>query len=91
MEQLAKAYNNVFRGNPTKAEQEMVLADLANESGFYKVTVPGTGLSLEYETGKRFLFGRMFRFLNMSDEEWRELQIASRQEAMIDSVEGSIQ
>lgn len=90
VEELAKAYNDVFRGNPDKAQQEMVITDLANQSGFYKVSVPGEDTSLHFETGKRFLFGRIFQFLNMSQMEWDELHVAVRQEAMIDSVEGNI-
>ena len=90
MQDLAQAYNAVFRGNPTKGDSEMVLADLANESGFYKVTVPGADVSLDFETGKRYVFGRIHRFLNMSQAEWDELHVAARQEAMADAIEGSI-
>jgi hypothetical protein len=89
MQDLANAYNHVFRGNPTKAEAEMVLADLANESGFYKVHVPGPEVSLEYETGKRAVFGRILRFIRMSQEEHTALEYAARQEALADQ-EGPI-
>jgi hypothetical protein len=90
VEQLSNAYNNVFLGNPTKAEQQMVLADLECESGFVQVVIPGPDVSLEYETGKRFLFGRIFRFLKMSAEEHDELHKAARMEAMVNSQEGTI-
>lgn len=90
MNDLAKAYSNVFRGNPTKAEAEMVLADIANESGFYKVHVPGPGVSLEYETGKRAIYGRIISFIQMSSEEHRSLEFAARQEALTDNSEGPL-
>lgn len=90
VETLAHAYNNVFNGNATKAEAQMVLADLENESGFVKVYTPGAETSLEFENGKRYLFGRIFRFLSMTPEEHNELHAAARQEALVDSQEGAI-
>lgn len=90
VETLANAYNNVFRGNATKAEQQMVLADLEKESGFVQVFEPGPGVSLEYENGKRYLFGRIFRFLAMTPEEHDALHRAARQEALTDAQEGAI-
>lgn len=90
IETLANAYNNVFMGNPTKAEQQIVLADLECESGFVQVVIPGPEVSLEYENGKRFLFGRIFRFLRMSMEEHNELHAAARLEAITNSQEGTI-
>jgi hypothetical protein len=90
VEILANAYNNVFMGNATKAEQQMVLADLENESGFVKVVIPGPGVSLDFEGGKRYMFGRIFRFLSMSFDEHNELHKAARQEALADSQEGNI-
>lgn len=89
-ELLAKAYANVFMGNATKAEAQMVLADLANESGFYKVFVPGEGVSLEYNEGKRTLYGRIMAFIQMSPEEHRALEHAARQESITDMTEGPI-
>jgi hypothetical protein len=89
-ETLANAYRNVFRGNPTSAEQQMVLADLENESGFVKVVLPGPGVSQEFETGKRHIFGSIFRFLAMSLEEQDALHHAARREALTDSEEGPI-
>ena len=90
VETLANAYNNVFRGKPTDAEQQMVLADLECVSGFVQVVEPGRNVSLEYENGKRFVFGRIFRFLSMTMEEQNALHQAARQEALINSQEGTI-
>lgn len=90
VETLANAYNNVFMGNPTKNEQQIVLADLECESGFVQVVEPGPGVSLDYETGKRFMFGRIFRFLKMTTEEHDELHKAARAEALANSQEGTI-
>lgn len=90
VETLTNAYNNVFMGNPTKAEQQMVLADLECESGFVQVVIPGSDVSLDFETGKRYLFGRIFRFLKMTQEEHDELHKAARAEAIANAQEGTI-
>lgn len=90
MERLAQAYVHVFRGNPTKEDQEIVLADLHNESGFSKVFVPGPRVNLNFEEGKRYTYGRIHRFLAMGNDEWRELQEAARREAMADAEEQPI-
>lgn len=88
---LSKAYRNVFIGNATREEAQTVLVDLANHSGFYKVLPPGaTKGDLSEANGKRAVFGRVFRFLNMSDEEIRGLEEAARLEALTDATEGEI-
>lgn len=89
-ETLGQAYRNVFFGNCTQAEAQMVLADLEKESGFVQVVVPGPGVSLDFENGKRYVFGRIFRFLSMTREEQDELHQASRRESLIDAQEGPI-
>jgi len=69
----------------------MVLADLANHTGFYQVLPPGTGVNeLVDANGKRAVFGRLFRFLRLSEEEVRALEEAARQEALADAQEGEI-
>src|SRR5689334_2539613 len=84
-ETLGIAYRNVFFGNCTQAEAQMVLADLEKESGFVQVVLPGPGVSLEFENGKRHLFGRIFRFLSMTREEQDALHKAARAEALVDA------
>jgi hypothetical protein len=83
---LAGAYHAVFAGDPTREDQELVLADLAKESGFYRVT-PARGTTTEelwQVEGKRLLFGHIFSFLNMREADLRELEYAARREAAMD-------
>lgn len=86
---LASAYRRLFAGHGSKADAEIVLADLANHSGFYRVTEPGAG-SLEYAEGKRAVYGRVFRFLRMSEAETAALEESARAEAVTDAREGEI-
>lgn len=88
---LTQAYRNLFDGRAAKREAQMVLADLANHSGFYQVLPPGAGPSeLAEANGKRAVFGRLFRFLRLSEEEVRALEEAARQEALADAREGEL-
>lgn len=78
---LATAYQRVFLGNPTNDDQNLVLVDLANATGFYRVTPPGptqTRDDIVFNEGMRAAFGRIFRFLNMTDQERDSLAAASR-------------
>lgn len=88
---LTRAYRNLFEGRATAQEAQMVLADLASHSGFYQVLPSGAGLEeLAEANGKRAVFGRLFRFLRLTEEEVRELEEAARQEALADACEGEI-
>ena len=88
---LAAAYRRVFSGRGSKADSELVLADLANAAGFYRVTEPEHGADrIAFQEGKRALFGRVFRFLRMTDEETVALEEAARAEALTDRHEGEI-
>lgn len=60
---------------------------LANHTGFYRVTEPGAG-ALDFAEGKRAVYGRVFRFLRMSDAEVASLEEAARAEALTDAREG---
>ena len=84
---LAQAYRRLFSGRGSKADGEVVLADLANHTGFYRVTEPGAG-ALDFAEGKRAVYGRVFRFLRMSDAEVASLEEAARAEALTDAREG---
>ena len=84
---LAAAYREVFKLG--REEAEIVLADLAAFSGFYRVTYPGAG-DLAFNEGMRAVYGHIFRFLRMTDQEIRELEEAARYEAVISSQEGDI-
>lgn len=81
-QQLHAAYLEVF-GKQTEAA-EIVLADLAAQTGFYMVEPPDADLSLYqagYSAGQRAAFGRLFHFLSLSDEQLRALEEAARAEA----------
>jgi hypothetical protein len=86
---LGAAYRRLFSGSGSKADAEMVLADLASHTGFYRVTEPGAG-SLDFAEGKRAVFGRLFRFLRMTEAEIEALEEAARAEALADAREGEI-
>ncbi len=85
---LADAYRAVFRDGGTSQDREIVLADFANYTGFYRVS--GPGLSAEdraFADGMRAAYGRIFRFLRLSREELDALEDAARQEAVTDAQE----
>ncbi len=86
---LALAYHNVFK---TQDEDvQLVLADLADYTGFYRVN--GEGIPPDdraFSDGKRAAFGRLFRFLNLTDDEKNALVQAARAETLASSNEGII-
>jgi len=64
-------------------DQELVLVDLAHFSGFYRVTPPESGDRdhIVFNEGMRTLYGRIFQYLRMSNDEIRSLETAARQTA----------
>src|SRR5262245_26409068 len=79
---LAAAYQRTFMGSPTNEDQELVLVDLADFSGFYRVTAPQSGSDqVFFNEGLRALYGRIFRYLRMSDAERQALETAARETA----------
>lgn len=68
-----------------------MLADLADYTGFYRVngeSIPPDERA--FSDGKRAAFGRLFRFLNLSDEERAGLVQAARAESLASANEGII-
>ena len=83
-EYLTKAYRDVFSGSASKTQAEAVLTDLAYYSNFYTTAPPASDLATYAEwNGMRMVFGRVFRFLKMSDAEIRRLEEAARQETLV--------
>lgn len=81
---LQEAYARVFTGDPSSEDQELVLADLAFYSGFAMVTPPDASPDfLRHTEGKRDLFARIRRHLNLSHSDVLALENAARQEAAI--------
>ena len=80
---LALAYQRVFTGSPNADDQGIVLVDLANFTGFYRVTPPegGDRDTIVFNEGMRTAYGRIFQYLRMSDVEIISLEVAARQTA----------
>ena len=80
---IAIAYQRVFTGSATGEDQGIVLVDLANFTGFYRVTPPEAGDrdAIVFNEGMRAAYGRIFQYLRMSDVEVRSLETAARQTA----------
>ena len=87
---LANAYVNVFRtGTGTGDERDVVLADLAEFCGFYRVT-PG-GVSHDeraFNEGLRAAYGRIMSHLRMTPDEREALETATRHEMFVTMAEG---
>jgi hypothetical protein len=82
---LISAYKEVFQGNPSGEDQEMVLADLANAASWRKVCPPTVSNDeLRYIEGARSLFSRVFAFISLNDGDVRALEEAARYEAAAD-------
>jgi hypothetical protein len=87
---LAQAYKAVFTGHPTRADQEIVLSDLASYTGFFKFyprDVPAD--VLRYSEGMRAAFGHIHGQLTLTAEQESGLQMAARREGAADNAEGS--
>jgi hypothetical protein len=78
-ERLRQAYYAVFIGKPTDDDQNIVLLDLADVSGFYKVS--SADMPHEYQAGMRAVYGRIFSYLRMSPDEIRSLEQAAHETA----------
>lgn len=80
---IAIAYQRVFTGSANSEDQSIVLVDLANFTGFYRVTPPETGDrdAIVFNEGMRAAYGRIFQYLRMSDVEVLSLETAARQTA----------
>lgn len=86
---LLQAYRDVFEREDESTE--MVLADLANFTGFFKVPPIGTPPDmLLVDQGSRAAFGRLFSFLSLPEERRAAMEKAARREAIADDEEGQI-
>jgi hypothetical protein len=82
---VAFAYRDLF--NKPGEQQEIVLADLADYTGYYRVEPPGADLTAyqaAYSAGLRAAFGRVLHFLSLTDEQLAALEEAARRESEID-------
>jgi hypothetical protein len=80
---IALAYQRVFTGSANAEDQGIVLVDLANFTGFYRVTPPegGDRDTIVFNEGMRTAYGRIFQYLRMSEVEIISLEVAARQTA----------
>ena len=78
---LTEAYVNVFRGSPSRADQEIVLADLAALSGFSLVSGFDTSdEELRMREGMRMLYAHIESHLSLSAGDREALREAARNE-----------
>ncbi len=74
--EVVLAYRSLFGG--TSPAVAIVLADLADRTGFYKVEAGGQGTEeLNYAAGLRAAFGPIFEVLNLSGEQVAALERAA--------------
>ena len=66
--ELSRRYERLFSGQGSASDAKIVLAHLADTSGFYRVTPPGCG-DVAFNEGKRAVFGVIFEHLNLTPEE----------------------
>lgn len=82
---LTQAYRAVFQPglSASSEDKEIVLADLLHRSGFNKYFGPEVSSDhLRYAEGMRALYGHIFGFLSLSDEDMAALERAARVEAV---------
>lgn len=82
---LISAYRSVFAGRGTSEDAQIVLADLANYTGFFRVS-PADVPEAELRTreGMRMAFSRINQFLTLNETDLHALQHAARTEAAVD-------
>ena len=87
IERLARAYRSFF----SSEDGQIVLADIVDYAGYYKVCDYSVGaLGLADHNARRAVFGRIFHFMRLTSEEVGELERAARQAQATSSREGSI-
>lgn len=89
---LAGAYKRVLvMGNASQQDRDLVLADLANQTGYYRVSTAETpDTDLRFAEGKRFVMARILHHLRMPHELQQQLEDAARQEQLTNTEEGEI-
>lgn len=89
---LANAYVQVFAlGSATQDQRDVVLTDLADFAGYYKVQGPGIDHDTRaFNEGMRAVFGRIMSHLRMTPDERAALERAARHEAFVNQTEGEL-
>jgi len=87
-EKLRACYRSVFKGKPTKAEQEVVLSDLCAFSGVH--TLAAADDNLIQREGRRSVGYRVLRYLELEEAERTALMQAVVMETLISDAEGDL-
>lgn len=87
-ETLRQAYQDVFRGTPSRQQQQAVLSDLLAFGNLFTVALPDEDLRLR--EGRRQVAYRLLRFLDLSDAERTATAVAAVTESLVSDGEGHI-
>lgn len=89
---LAGAYRRTLvEGNATQQDRDLVLTELANQTGYYRVSPADTGdVELRFAEGKRLIMARILHHLRMPRELQQELEDAARQEQLTKTEGGEL-
>ncbi len=87
-DKLRQAYKSVFKGKPTRQEQEVVLSDLFSFGALFTAATPDEELKLR--EGRRQVACRILRFLELEDAERMAMASAAALETLISDAEGPI-
>jgi hypothetical protein len=83
--QLSLCYARVFSATATQDDCQIVLADLANASGFFQVSGPTVSEpERAFADGKRAVMARVMRYVNMPPQMRMQLEQAALMEAQAD-------
>lgn len=86
------AYRRVLvEGNSTQQDRDLVLADLGNMTGFYRISqADASDAELRFAEGKRFVMARILHHLRMPREIQQQLEEAVKQEQLTNTEEGEL-
>lgn len=87
-ERLRQSYKAVFKGKPSKQDQETVMADLFAYGGLFTVALPDEDLA--QREGKRQVAYRILRFLDLDEAERTAATQAAVVETLVSDAEGPI-
>jgi len=80
---LGTAYRDVFSGNSSQSQRQIVLADLAANCGWNQVTLPeNTEQRIWFNEGKRAAFALIFTHLSLGPADVEAFENAVRHEAV---------
>lgn len=88
---LAGAYKATFGGNATQEDIEIVLTDLAEATGFYRVSPAGTSAEARaFADGRRDVMSRILNLVNLPSEKLTALHNAALAEELTTNEEGDL-